>query len=119
MSSPHRILHDLLKAPMLMTDPGDAGVITADRNFGVVEMVTADAETRTLTTPTKAGIWLVLRLKTDGGDAVVTAAGGLNVTGNTQATFADAGDQLVMVSVSASSGYRWEIVVNTGSVALA
>ncbi len=53
-----------------------------------------------------------------GGDATVTASNGLNVAGNTQAVLADAGDLLELVSVSHTTGYRWEILVNTGSVAL-
>lgn len=121
MTSAHRALHDLYRAAKLLADPGDAGTITVIKDLQVCEMVTGSSgETRTLTTPTKAGIQFVLRLKTDGGgDAVVTASAGLNVALNTVATFADAGDQLVLISVSAASGYRWEILVNTGSVGLA
>jgi hypothetical protein len=59
-----------------------------------------------------------LRLLTDGGgDAVVTAANGLNVAGNTVATFNDASDILSLVSVSTGvvlTPYRWQILVNTG-----
>ena len=117
----HRIHHDLYEARKGLTDPGDAGTIRATQDLQICEMTTGGSgETRTLANPTKAGIRFVLRLLTDGGgDAVVTVANGLNVTGNTQATFADAGDLLSLVSVSTSSGYRWEIEVNNGGVALA
>ena len=114
----HRIHHDLYRAPKSLADPGNAGTIRVTQDLQICEMVTAAAETRTLANPTKAGIRLVLRLLTDGGDAVVTAANGLNVTGNTVATFEDAGDALSLVSVSTSTGYRWEIETNLGAVGL-
>lgn len=115
----HRIHHDLYRAPKGMADPGNAGTIRVTEDLQICEMVSAGSETRTLANPTKAGIRFVLRLLTDGGDVVVTAANGLNVGGDTQATFADASDLLSLISVSTSSGYRWEIEVNVGAVALA
>lgn len=114
----HRLLNTIYDANHLYSDPGDAGTIRVQRDLRIVELVTAGAETRTLANPTKPGIRLTVRMKTDGGDCVVTASNGLNVAGNTIATFADVGDLLELVSVSHTSGYRWEILVNTGSVAL-
>ncbi len=114
----HRAAHVLYGAPLLIDDPGAGKNINIDRQLGIVEMVSATAEARTLLNPTKPGIRCIIRLKTDGGDVTLTAANGLNVAGNTTAVFADVGDQLVLVSVSHTSGYRWEILVNTGSVAL-
>ena len=114
----HRVHHDLYRAMKGMSDPGDAGTIRVTQDLQICEMVTTTAETRTLANPTKSGIRFVLRLLTDGGDAVVTAANGLNVTGNTIATFEDAGDLLSLVSVSTTSAFRWEIEVNTGAVSL-
>lgn len=102
-------------------DPGNGGVISVQKFGQIFEMVSTESggETRTLLAPTRPGIQCVLRMKTDGGDIAVTAAEGLNVAGNTVATFEDVGDQLVLIAVSASTGYRWEIAVNTGSVGLA
>ena len=114
----HRIHHDLYRQPKVMSDPGSAGTIRVSQDLQICEMVTAAAEARTLANPTKSGIRFTLRLLTDGGNATVTAAAGLNVTGNTVATFADAGDLLDLVSVATSTGYRWEIVTNVGSVSL-
>lgn len=115
----HRIHHDLYRGSKILDDPGDAGTIRVTQDLQICEMVTAGAETRTLANPTKAGIRFVLRLLTDGGDAVVTAANGLNPTGNTVATFADASDFLSLISVTHTSGYRWEICEgNVGAVAL-
>lgn len=117
--SAHNMPEELYKASHQMADPGDGGTIAVDRDLATVELVSTGSETRTLDDPPRAGLRLNLRMKTDGGDIVVTADNGLNVTGNTQATFADVGDQLNMIAVSHTSGYRWEILVNTGSVALA
>lgn len=116
----HRVHYDLYRAPKHMADPGNAGRITVSEDLQICEMTTGGSgETRTLANPTKAGIRFVLRLLTDGGgDAVVTASNGLNVTGNTVATFADASDMLSLVSVSHTTGYRWEIETNVGSVSL-
>ena len=114
----HRIHHDLYRAPKGMADPGNAGTIRVSEDLQICEMVSAAAETRTLANPTKPGIRFVLRLFTDGGDVTVTAANGLNVTGNTSAVFADASDMLSLVSVTHTSGYRWEIETNVGSVSL-
>lgn len=114
----HRIHHDLYRAPKQMADPGNTKTILVTEDLQICEMVSAAAETRTLANPTKAGLRFVLRLLTDGGDVTVTAANGLNVTGNTSAVFADAGDLLSLVSVTHTTGYRWEIEVNNGAVSL-
>ena len=118
--SGHRAAHDMAKAPLQLVDAGDASIIGIDRFGGICELVTAAAETRTLADPIGGGLMAVIRMRVDGGDAVVTAANGLNVAANTVATFADVGDLLQMVSVeTATAGvFRWEILVNTGSVAL-
>lgn len=118
--SGHNAGNELAEA-LLGHDPGNGGVISVQKFGQLFEMVSTESggETRTLLAPTRPGMQCVLRQKTDGGDIVVTAAEGLNVAGNTAATFADVGDQLVLVAVSATTGYRWEILVNTGSVSLA
>jgi hypothetical protein len=121
----HRILSTLFEAftapvgPGILQDPGNAGVIDPRMNFQICEMTTGAAETRTLRNPGRPGIRLHLRLHSDGGDCVVTAANGLNATGNTQATFNADGEALDLISVSHTTGFRWEIVTNTGSVGLA
>mgnify|MGYP000125468559 FL=1 len=114
----HRILDTIKNADHVLRDPGSGGRIAPDKDLQVCELVTAAAEARTLANPTKAGNRLTLRMKTDGGDCTVTAANGLNVSGNTTAVFADVGDLLELISVSHTTGYRWEILANVGSVAL-
>jgi hypothetical protein len=118
MVSPFRVHHALYQASKVIQDPGASGTITVIQDLQVCELVTLTAESRTLTVPTKPGIRFTLRMKTDGGDATVTTANGWNVTGNTIATFADVGDQLDLISVTHTTGYRWEILTNTGSVSM-
>lgn len=116
MSSPHRIHYDLYRASKVLDDPGDAGTITVNQDLQICEMVSGGTESRVLANPTKAGIRFVLRCLTDGGTIVVSAENGLNVTGETEVTLAEAGDLLSLISVTHTTGYRWEILVNTSSV---
>jgi len=74
----------------------------------------AGGETRTLAAPTYAGQVLVLAMKADGGDCVITAAAAINATGNNTVTMADAGDTLVLVGVEIGAAKLWRVVVNDG-----
>jgi hypothetical protein len=120
----HRILSTLYDAfthgigPGILNDPGDGGVIRPTLNFQICEMISVTSETRTLANPNRAGIRFILRLLTDGGDVVVTAENGLNALNETEATLADAGDFLSLVSVTKSTGvFRWEVMEgNVGTV---
>lgn len=112
----HRIHHDLYMASKSIPDPGDAGTITVTKDLQICEMVSAGTETRTLANPSKPGIRFVLRHLTDGGSITVTADRQLNTDGDTEVTMADAGDLLYMISVTHTTGYRWEILVNTSSI---
>lgn len=113
-----RILNAIHDADHLLNDPGSGGLIDPFGDMQICELTTIASESRTLANPTKPGIRFTLRFKTDGGDCTITTSNGLNVIGDTQAVFADVGDLLELVSVSHTTGYRWEILVNTGSVAL-
>ena len=122
----HRIHHDLYLGPKTLDDPGDGNDIRATEDLSICEMVSTGTETRTLLAPTKPGIRLTIRMYTDGGDIVVTAAEGFNRDLETDATFADAGDILSLISVTlarASSTsaptYRWEILEGNVGVSLA
>ena len=116
--SGHRILNDIYIAGHVLTDPGDGGTIKPTEDLQLCEMVSTTAETRILATPTKAGIRLMVRLKTDGGTVTVTAAGGLNTLLETEATFADQDDFLSLLSVSTATGFRWEIMEGNVGVTL-
>jgi len=97
-----------------LADPGDAGAIAPTKS-SYVPIVTAGAETRTLSDPVSTGQFLTLTMLTDGGDAVVTAASAVNQTGNTVMTFAAILDTVLLVSIAdAAATYRWTIVGNDG-----
>lgn len=117
--SGHRIPYDMAKGPLQIPDPGASGTIKIDRYGAIIELVSVASETRILAAPERDGILATIRQKTDGGDIAITASAGWNVAGNTVATFQDVGDQLHIISVAATTGYRWEILINTGSVGLA
>jgi hypothetical protein len=121
MTTSLRIHHDLYRGPKVLADPGTGNSIVVDEDLQICEMVSVGAaETRTLAAPSKAGIRFILRMLTDGGDIVVTAAAGLNVSLSTEATFADASDLLSMVSVSlTATTFRWQILEGNVGVTLA
>ncbi len=98
-----------------IADPGDGEAIPVT-NSGTCPIVTTEAggETRTLAAPTYAGQVLVLAMKTDGGDCVITAAAAINQTGNNTITMADAGDILVLVGVEVGAAKVWRAVGNDG-----
>ncbi len=64
--------------------------------------------------PTFVGQLLNVGFKTDGGDCVITAAAGVNQTGNNTLTGADAGDQLLLVAVYLGTALVWRIACNDG-----
>ena len=99
--------------PIEVDDPGDAGAISVERN-GVVALVSAGAETRTLAAPSFVGQSLQLNFKTDGGDCVITCATAVNQTGNNTLTFADAGDHLLLQAGQSGANFRWRVVANDG-----
>lgn len=113
--SAHRILHDLLAAPYLMIDPGDAKTIYVDRQLAVVPVVTAAGETRTLAQPTKAGIQATILLDTDGGDLTLTVTGGYNADAATSITLADAGDFVTFISIKVGTSYYWRVLAQEGT----
>ena len=118
--SAHNAPYKMAQGPIDKIDPGNGGTITINDYGGIVELVSVGAdETRTLAAPGKAGILATVRMKTDGGDIVMTVTNGVNVAGNTACTFDAVGEQLFMISVSHTTGFRWEIITNTGTVGLA
>lgn len=121
-----RIHNTLYQGPKKLDDPGDGGTIQVTEDLSICEMVSAAAETRTLDDPTKPGIRFTLRMLTDGGDIIVHAAEGFNVQLETDATFADAGDTLELISVTKTWGepmsagtYRWQVLDGNIGVAIA
>lgn len=103
----HRLPFDLFRAPTEILDPGDAGSIVVDRSPCYVGLVSAGAETRTLARPTRSGSFLILHMRTDGGDITLTVTGGFNEDGDTSFTFSDAGQFLALFSAFDGTNYYW------------
>lgn len=97
-----------------ITDPGDAGAIPVTYS-GYCPIVTAGAETRTLAAPSHAGQELLLYMKTDGGNAVITAAAAINAAGNNTITFADVTDSLLLRAVESGASLVWRVVSSDGA----
>ncbi len=98
----------------ILADPGNAGAIPVAAD-GHVDIVTAGAETRTLAAPTTAGQMLLIGMKTDGGDCVITCATTVNQTGNNTITLNDAGDAIVLVAKVNGANKRWSVLSNDGA----
>ncbi|HOD83748.1 MAG TPA: DUF2190 family protein [Phycisphaerae bacterium] len=105
-------VHNALTAEI--ADPGAAGAIPVT-DSGHCDLVTAAAETRTLAAPTYAGQMLMLSLKTDGGNCVITCATTVNQTGDNTITMGDAGDAVLLVGKVNGSNKRWSVVSNDGA----
>ena len=101
------------KAPVAITDPGNAGAIPVTKS-GSVAITTAGAETRAIAIPGLAGITLAISLNVDGGDCVITAAAAINQTGNNTITMGDAGDTIVLTAVLVGAALVWRVLVNDG-----
>lgn len=98
----------------VIADPGNAGAIPVAAD-GHVDIVTAAAETRTLAAPTNVGQMLLIGMKTDGGDCVITCATTVNQTGNNTITLNDAGDAVLLVAKANGANKRWSVVSNDGA----
>jgi len=96
-----------------IADPGSAGAIPVTAS-GHCDIVTAAAETRTLAAPSFEGQELLLAMKTDGGNCVITCATTVNQTGNNTITMDDAGDAVLLVAKANGANKRWSVVCNDG-----
>lgn len=111
----HRILGDMAKAMKrrLIPDPGDANSF-APTAWGCCALVSAGAETRTLSNPAYLGQLLQLYFKTDGGTITLTVTDGYNADDDTSFTFDDAGDMLVLMAVEVGANLRWRVIGGSG-----
>lgn len=101
--------------PRQINDPGNAGAIDVQQS-GYVLIVTAGAETRTLAAPQFIGQRLLLNMKTDLGDCVITVASAINAAGNTTITLNDVRDAIELVGrMGASGALFWAVVFNDGT----
>ena len=97
-----------------IVDGGDASAIPVTNSGSVSLETDAGAETRTLAVPTYAGQVLNLAFGVDNGDCVVTVASAVNQAGNNTLTFADAGDNLVLIGIDIDGTLAWRVVANDG-----
>jgi len=104
----------IIKPYLAITDPGDAGAIPITV-AGYCPLVTAGAETRTMAAPTYIGQRILLYMKTDGGNCVVTCATTVNETGNNTITFANTGEAFEAVAVEEGSNLRWRATLTDGA----
>jgi predicted RecA/RadA family phage recombinase len=111
-ASTYKQLGKVVKAA---ADPGASGAIPVTAS-GYVDIVTAAAEARTIAAPTSKGQQLLLSMKTDGGDCVVTVASTVNQAGNNTITFNDAGDAVLLVAKTNGANIRWSVAMNDGAV---
>lgn len=98
-----------------IADPGNGNAIPVTAS-GYVPLVTGGAETRTLAAPTFVGQEIVLYMKTDGGDCVVTCSTTINETGNTVITFANTGEAVRLFAVEEGANKRWRMATADGAV---
>lgn len=97
----------------VIDDPGDGEAIPV-ADSGTCQIVTGDAETRTLAAPTDVGQVLCLTMKTDGGNCVVTASAAINAAGNNTMTFADVTDTILLVGAISGADKVWRVMGNDG-----
>ena len=82
---------------------------------GHVELVTAGAETRTLAAPTFLGQRLLLSMKTNGGNCVITCATTVNVAANNTITFSAVQQAVLLIAVANGTNKRWSVVYKDGA----
>lgn len=119
--------YEYANANWVMLDPGPSGALPRSCD-GIIHLVTAGAETRTLAAPTKAGLRLALCMKTYGGNCVVTVASAYDETGGTTLTFSAAGQFVALESYEVAAGvFAWRVraldgvtgpTLNIGALAL-
>lgn len=92
-----------------LVDPGNGAALDNDA-WGQTRLVSTGAETRSMALPTAVGRRNFLVMETDGGDIVVTVAGGYDEQGNTTLTFNNTGEYAVLEStLSATGTYCWRL----------
>lgn len=96
----------------LIADPGDGEAIPVTAS-GRVELVTAGAETRTLAAPTFGGQELLLGMKTDGGNCVITVTG---CDDGDTVTFANTGEMVRLVGVAKAAAFVWRVVADPDTI---
>jgi len=108
--SGHNLLQELLQSTYEIADPGDTKTIGINRQFCIVPIVTAAAETRTLPAPTKPGMICILQGDSITTGCTITITGGVNDTSNTVLVITETGQYAVLISVKKSTVYSWSVL---------
>jgi hypothetical protein len=116
MDSIHTILHDLSWADWQLGDPGASGRLRSDQT-GMIDLISAAAETRTIRAPARAGIILGINGQNLVGAITLTFKDITGVTntpynlaGNNTMVFATA-DFTLLISRKYGTAFRWQTVV--------
>lgn len=96
-----------------IVDPGASGAIPVVGG-GVVNVVTAGAETRTVADPTSIGQQLLLNADTIVTSATITFAHAFDNTPHTHIEFTAAGQSASFIAVTVAGVKRWRLVANDG-----
>lgn len=92
-----------------------SAAIYPDRQFSVVRLSSAGAETRTVSAPRKSGLIFTLDMIVDGGDITVTVTGGYDEAGSTTLTFSAIGQFATLISMEEAAGtYVWRLLAYDG-----
>ena len=105
------------------TAPGGGGGGGANGQVGAaggagqaIVTFTPVAESNTLPNPTAAGVKLILWAKTLVCNRVITATTAFDSTGNNVIALNTAGDVVVLKSVPSTTGFKWQLIKNSGAV---
>lgn len=99
-----------------VADPGDGETITppTDGSDFTCDITTAGAETRVMGTPTRIGQKAYITLETDGGDLVMSNAGGWQDGAENTATFDTAGEAMALEATGTAAATDWRITSKKG-----
>jgi hypothetical protein len=106
--SSHDHPYEQSTAVWAINDPGASGTINATFS-GVVKLVSATTETRTLGDPTFLNQNLVLEMDVDGGDITVTASTAFDEAGDTTLVFDDAGEYAQFIAIEIGTALVWRL----------
>jgi hypothetical protein len=106
-----------------LVDPGNTGVIDANKDFGVLELSFNGTETRFLPAPLKSGLDCTLTVGTPTSGSAKVAIGATSGTPSTTidglnkfATLSAYGQMVKLTSIPASAtAFKWSLVVSQGA----
>ena len=110
--SSHKLPHDMLIAPWLISDPGAGGTFKlADKGWAQCAIKTSAAETRNVPSPVKVCQRLTVWLDTDGGDCTLNYTG---PAGAATSILGDVGDTVTYEAITVGGALKWQIIESIG-----